>query len=105
MTGLLASLDISVANTDTLLYTVPSTMTTVLSLCLVNRGGTNAGVRIALCTGSSVTNASYIAYNHAIYPNEVYERDGIVLSAGQTVYVRTDTTPVNAVVWGFEEVS
>jgi len=102
-TGKLAAVDIPTPNTDTLLYTVPSSKKSVLSLCLTNRGLANAAIRIALTTGSNVTDADYIAFDAVVYPKESHERNGIVLTDGQRIYVRTDTATVNAVAWGYEE--
>lgn len=102
-TGRLATIDITSANTDTLLYTVPSSVTASFSLCLTNRTSSPVTVRIALTNALSVSNDSYIAYEVTVYGNEVYERSGLVLTTGQYVYVRSSTTGVNAVAWGYEE--
>jgi hypothetical protein len=103
MTGRLATLDITNAATDIQLYSCPSSKTASLSLSIVNRSSSNAKVRIALTNSTTVTNDAYIAYDVNIYPNEVYERSGIVLSQGQYVYVRSSITGVNAVACGYEE--
>lgn len=102
-TGKLGAVNIPTPSVDTLLYAVPSAKTAVFSLCLVNRGLANVAIRIALTTGASVTDADYIAYDAIIYPKESYERNGIVLTYGQCVYIRTDIATVNAVVWGYED--
>ena len=101
--GRLASLDITNAATDTQLYAVPSAKTASFSITMVNRSASPVQVRIALTTSSSVSADSYIAYDYTIYPNESYERNGLVLTNGQFVYVRSSATSVNAVVYGYEE--
>jgi hypothetical protein len=101
--GRLATLDISNAATDMQLYACPSGVTSSLSICMVNRTTSTVTVRISLTTTTSVTNDSYIAYEVPIYPNEVYERSGLVLAQGQFVYVRSSATGVNAVAYGYEE--
>jgi len=101
--GRLASLDITSANTDTLLYTVPSTKTASFTVCMTNRTASSVKVRIALTDSTSITNDEYIAYDVTIHPYEVYERSGLVLYQGQYVYVRSATTGINAVAWGYEE--
>ncbi len=101
--GRLAALDLTNANTDTLLYTVPASKTTSFSLILVNRSASIIKVRVALTTSNSISNSDYIAYDSTIYPNDQLERSGLVLATGQYVYVRTNTVGVNAMMWGFEE--
>jgi hypothetical protein len=101
--GKLSSLDITNAATDTLLYTVPNTKTASFSMCMVNRTSSPVQVRIALTTSSSISNDQYVAYDVTVYPLEVYERSGFVLTQGQFVYVRSSATGVNAVVYGYEE--
>ena len=101
--GKLASLDITSAATDLLLYSCPNSKTASFSVIMVNRSASNVLVRIALTTSSSITADEYVAYDVTIYPGEVYERNGFVLSQGQFVYVRSSATSVNAVVCGYED--
>ena len=101
--GRLASLDITSASTDTQLYAVPSGKTASFSVTMVNRSASPVLVRIALTNSTSVTADEYIAYDYTIYPNESYERAGLVLAQGYFVYVRSSATSVNAVVYGYEE--
>jgi len=101
-TGRLATLDISSPATDTLFYTVPGGKTASFSMCMTNRNTSTVTVRIAFTTGS-ITNDEYVAYEVPIYPGEVYERTGFVLAAGQFVYVRSSSTGVNCVAWGWEQ--
>lgn len=102
-TGLLASLDITSALTNTLFYTVPSNLTASFSMCFTNRTSSVVEVRLAFTATGSVTNDEYVAYNVPVYPNEVYERSGFVLGQTQTVYVYSTTTGVNVVAWGWEQ--
>ena len=101
-TGRLATLDITSAATDTLFYTIPSNKTSSFSMCFTNRTSDNALVRIAFTTTSSITADEYVAYDVALYPNEIYERNGFILVAGQYVYVRSSITGVTVVAWGYE---
>jgi hypothetical protein len=102
-TGRIATLDITSASIDTLFYTVPSNKTSSFSLCFTNRTSSTVFVRIAFTNSGTITNDEYVAYDVAVYPNEVYERNGFVLVDGQFVYVRSTTTGVNVVAWGYEE--
>lgn len=101
--GRLASLDITNAATDTQLYACPSSKVASFTLSMVNRTGSSVTVRIALTDTTSIGNDEYIAYDQVIYPNESYERSGLVLSQGQFIYVRSSATGVNAVLYGYEE--
>lgn len=102
-TGRLASIDITSAATDTQLYVCPSSKVASFTLSAVNRTASPVQIRVALTTSTSVSNDSYIAYDHTIYPNETYERSGLVLNQGQYVYVRSSATNVNFVAYGYEE--
>lgn len=104
--GKLAALDITSAATDTQLYQVPSGKTASFSVSIANRNSVSTQpikVRLALCSGTSIQNGDYVAYDVSVYPNEVYERSGLVLAAGQYLFVRSSATSVNAVVYGYEE--
>ena len=101
--GRMASLDITNAATDTQLYVCPSNKTASFTITMVNRTANPVNVRIALTDTTSIGNDEYIAYDQVIYPNEAYERSGLVLTQGQFVYVRSSATGVNAVVYGYEE--
>lgn len=101
--GRMASLDLTSAATDLQLYACPSNKTASFTITMVNRGASQATVRIALTDTTSVGADEYIAYDQVVYPGEAYERSGIVLTQGQFVFVRSSATGVNAVVYGYEE--
>lgn len=101
--GRLASIDISNANTDTQLYGVPSSKVASFTVCMTNRTASAVRVRVALTDTTSIGNDEYIAYDVTVYPNETYERSGLVLAQGQYVYVRSTATGVSALAWGYEE--
>lgn len=103
MLGRLASTDITNAATNVQLYTPTSSKTGSVTVCFTNRNSSNAKVRLALTTSTSVTADAYLAYDVTVYPNENYERSGIVVGSGQYLYVRSDVISVNAVVFGYEE--
>ena len=72
-------------------------------MCATNRTGSPVTIRIAFTTSATITNDEFVAYEVYVYPNEVYERSGFVLTQGQFVYVRSSATGVNFVDWGYEE--
>lgn len=101
--GRLSTLDITSAATDTQLYAAPSGKTVSFNLCITNRTGAVVKIRIALTSSTTIHNDEYIAYDVSVYPNEVYERSGLVIKDGQFVYVRSSATGTNAVMYGYEE--
>ena len=102
-TGILATLDITSASTDLQLYAGVASKNSSLTVCLTNRTSSPVNVNIALTQATSVSNPTYIAYQQIIYPNESYERSGLVITTGQYVYVNSSATGVSAVAWGYEE--
>ena len=80
------------ATTDTTLYTVPASTSTVVStLAIANRGATAATYRVAVRpAGASIANTHYIAYDASILAN-----DGILLTIGMTL-AATDVVTVRA---------
>ena len=80
------------ATTDTTLYTVPASTSTVVStLAIANRGAAAATYRVAVRpAGASIANTHYIAYDASILAN-----DGILLTIGMTL-AATDVVTVRA---------
>ena len=93
------------ATTYTTVYTVPSTTFTVASISVCNRNATDVSVRIAVTPTAGPAapgNAEFIEYDVVISGNGVLERTGIVLDAGKTISVYSDTANVSAVAFGIE---
>ena len=105
---MLASLNILAAASQTLVYTVPTGKTTTFSLSVANRSpSATIAIRIAL-VGAGLTPAldgsNFIEADSAISPNSTLERTGLVLKAGQQIFVQCDTAnSASVVVYGFEE--
>lgn len=99
--GILGASDLSAA-TNTTVYTVPANTYSVVSINMCNRGSTDAAVRIALAATDTPTNAEYIEFNSSVFANNVIERTGIVLAAGQKVVVYSTSASTSAVVYGIE---
>lgn len=100
-TGRLGTADLAAA-TDTLVYTCPADTFTVATLSLCNRNGSSVRIRVALGVNATPGDAEFIEYDSELTGNSVIERTGIVLSAGQTVIVRSNTINVSAVLVGIE---
>ncbi|MBJ33304.1 MAG: hypothetical protein CMC89_01095 [Flavobacteriaceae bacterium] len=100
--GILGSTDLS-ANSDTSVYTVPSSTYSVVTVSVCNRHATNtANIRLAIGTSGTPGAADYIEYDVAVGPNGVLERTGIVAQAARQVIVRSSQASVTAVVMGIE---
>ena len=100
-TGRLGTADLAAA-TDTLLYTCPADNFAVATLSLCNRNASSVRIRVAVGTNATPADAEYIEYDSELTGNSVIERTGIVLSAGQTIIVRSNTINVSAVLVGIE---
>lgn len=97
------------AATNTVIYTVGASVTTV-NINVVNRGATDAKVRIALAASGTPGNADYIEYDRVLNSTAsvtgggVVERTGIAVSPGEVVVVYADTASCTARVHGYEEI-
>ena len=100
-TGVLGRADLTAA-TDTSVYTVPADTFAVLTVNITNRNAQDRNVRIAISDSGTPAAADYIEYDTTIIGNGVIERGGIVMDAGKVLIVRTNSTDVNAVVYGIE---
>jgi len=100
-TGLLAKADL-VPGVDTVLYDVPSGLKAAVTLSLCNRGSDIARVNVAVSSSATPDNSEYIEYNTRVKNSIV--RTGNLTNALKKIVVRSDTSNVNAVIYGVEEV-
>lgn len=83
------------ANIDTSLGTI--TVPATVNICMTSRISTDCKIRIAISQSAVVPSASdYIDYDNTLYANRSRERGGIAVSAGETIWVRSDTAGVSA---------
>ena len=82
------------AASDTTLYTVPSSTSTVVSTIVVANFGTSGTYRIAIRpAGESIANKHYIAYDGALNANDTITWTlGITLAATDVITVRASNT-------------
>ena len=99
--GRLGALDLA-ANSDTTLYAPSTGITSTVNINICNRNATDVSIRIAVISGI-LANSDYIEYDVLVPGNGVLERTGIVVFAGQSIVVRSNTANVSVVCWGFED--
>lgn len=93
------------ANTNTNLYTVPSsTQTVVSSIVVTNQSTTPQTFRIAIRPdGATIANNHYIAYDCDIYANDsVYITSGITIDASDIITVYASTASMSFSAFGSE---
>lgn len=100
-TGRLGAEDVS-ATTNTTVYTCPADTYAVVAVNLCNRGTSTAAIRVAVADTDIPSAAEYIEYDADIFANNVLERTGIVLSAGQRIVAFSSAANVSVVVVGIE---
>ena len=93
------------ANTDTLLYQVPSSSTASIAICICNTNVVSSNIRLSIensaAVGIATTNC--IEYDTTIPPYSSSERGGIVLSNQQKLFCASSVSNVNFIVYGYEE--
>ena len=92
------------ATSDTTLYTVPSSTSTVVSTIVVSNLGTSGTYRIAIRpSGASIVNQHYIAYEATLNANDTISWTlGITLAATDVITVRASNTSFAFSVFGSE---
>lgn len=99
--GLFGSADL-VAATDTLLFTATVGKVTTLNIRFANRNASNVKIRLAIGAGASPALKDYMSYDLTMIGGGIVEDTGIVLSAGEKVWVRSDTANVSVRAHGWE---
>lgn len=102
-TGLLASMAAQAA-TDLLVYQVPAGFNAVVTCHVQNTDGANPVTMSMAVTQGGVPGAnSWIEKGVSLDVGQGLERSGIVLSAGQRLYVNGSSVNIALNVWGIEE--
>lgn len=91
------------ANTDTVVYTVPSGMQASISVNAVNMGASDAILKIAISLSDTVSAGDYIEMSTLEANGDIVERSAIILSAGERVIVNSTMGNIDIRVHGVEE--
>jgi len=97
------------ATTDTVLMSGASGFDSTVNVRFTNRNSSAVTVRMALVddvSGSalgSLSDEDYLEYDTTIEANDVLENTGLVIPEDHTIVVRSDTTLVTVLSYGFEE--
>lgn len=95
---ILGSYDLSAA-TPVLVTGAALTASTQLNVRFCNRNADNVAVRLAIGTGGSAVAADYLDYDTPVY--RALEDTGIVCSAGEKIWVQSDTANTSVRIFGF----
>ena len=106
--GRLAARNITAYDSDTLVYTVPADIYTMMNITVCNRSTATRTIRIAVTDLAAPQVTDWIEYNVELVANGAYEASGVVAGPGQTVWVHVRTgvgaTPdCNVVITGMEQ--
>lgn len=91
--------------TETVLYTAPANVYTVLTISILNNGSTPTTLDLSIVEASGdtpVNPTDYFEYKTELSAKAQYERTGVVVSNGQTIKILTSGGGVSAQVWGIE---
>jgi hypothetical protein len=91
------------ANTNTTVYTVPSSVAATFNVSIVNTGTSMAAATFSVSATSTPAASEYIEYQTAIPPGGVLERGGLVAQTGKNVVVNCSTANCAVSVYGFEQ--
>jgi hypothetical protein len=99
-TGIIQQNNITSTTLTSIYSGVPAGKTATINILVCNAGSNAATITLGLTTGtvSSLTANSYIERKAILAPFEVLERGGIVLAAGQYVYMQADSNPTGSII-------
>ena len=100
--GKLGSANLS-AETDTLLFTAAAGKITTANIRWANRNLSSVKIRLAIGSGASPATTDYLEYDLTLTGNGITEDTGLILSAGEKCWVRSDTANVSVRAHGLEQ--
>lgn len=92
------------AITLTTLYTAPANTFSVVTINIINTGGSSTTLDISLVDSAASTPAlqDYIERNLSLEGSTVYEKTGVVLANGQTLKIYTTSDDLACMAYGIE---
>jgi len=91
-------------NVNTLVYTVPNGLLSCVNICVVNMGIQDLNFTAYISDGSNISLDRLLESNCTIAANGgVLEREGILLTAGETIYVQSSTSNASVRIHGYED--
>lgn len=99
--GKLGAVDLGAA-ANTLLFTAAANKVTTANIRFANRNALPAKIRLAIGVGAEPAGTDYMSYDLELPPNGTIEDTGVVLSAGEKVWVRSDVANVSVRAHGME---
>ena len=100
--GKLGSVNL-VADTDTLVYTVPAGKVSTVNIRVCNRNASGIAISVAVVSGGSPATTDYIDYEAPVPGYGILEETAVVCSAGEKVWIRSTLANVSVRIHGFEE--
>jgi hypothetical protein len=102
-TGRLASVNPPAAAGNSV-YTVPVSNYSAVSISILNRSSSPTTYRLAILENgvSTPTFSNYLEYDVVLDGENFVERTGLVLSAGQSIWVYSPTSSLAINVYGYE---
>lgn len=97
--GKLGAADLA-AEADTLIYTVPAGKVATVNVRFANRNAAEVKIRLAIGTGATPAAEDYLDYDVPVIL--ILEDTGLALSAGEKIWVRSDTANVSVRAHGME---
>jgi hypothetical protein len=90
--------------TYSLLYTVPTNYYGVYNISFTNTTSSNVNIRLVIGTSTtgSINASEVFEYQTTIVPYGVFERTGVVVTAGLNLIASSTGTAVNVNVYGIE---
>lgn len=92
---------LNTTNTLIQIYQVPIGNQAAVNIRICNQNSTPIHFSLVVSDTASPDGSYYMTYGEIVYPNDIYTEAGVVLAAGDYIFVSTDTSGVSVVVTGY----
>lgn len=90
------------ANTNTTVYTVPSSVTASTTVSIANVSGDSAVVSLAVSASGTPTTSEWLLYSVFIPAFGTIEKSGVIAQTGKNFVVITNSSNIAVSVYGYE---